>query len=124
VGARCRDCAQLKRVPTYDVGPLLLLRALGAALGAGLALGFAWYYLAISARFLFYLDLLLGAAVGYLVAEAATRAARLRRGPVMQAVACLGMVAAYLPQLFRGGFYPLDLLAVAIGLAVIIAHLR
>ena len=34
VGARCRDCAQLRRLPTYQVPASYILRGIGAA-GAG-----------------------------------------------------------------------------------------
>ncbi|MBI3953078.1 MAG: B-box zinc finger protein [Chloroflexi bacterium] len=124
VGARCRDCARLKRVPTYDVAPILIVRGLAASVGAGLALGFAWLYLAQAVRFVLFLDLLVAAGVGYLIAEAATRAARLKSGPALQAVASLGMVVAYLPQLFVTGIQPLGVLGLVIGLAVVISRLR
>jgi len=124
VGARCRDCARLKRVPTYEVSPILYLRGLGAALGAGLALGIAWLYLAGALRLFLFLDLLLAAGVGYLIAEAVTRSARYKRGPMLQAAASLGMVLAYLPQALVRGFQLPDLLGLIIGLAVAISRLR
>ena len=36
VGLRCPQCAQLKKVPTYDVSAQYYLRALGAGLGASI----------------------------------------------------------------------------------------
>ena len=41
VGARCRECANVRRIPTYNVGTSYLLRAGGAALFAGIGLGIA-----------------------------------------------------------------------------------
>ena len=35
VGARCRECARLRRLPTYRLGTVFILRGLGAALAAG-----------------------------------------------------------------------------------------
>src|SRR3954465_11602507 len=44
VGARCRDCAQLRKLPMFQVGPVDYLRGAGgglaAAIGGGLALTF------------------------------------------------------------------------------------
>ncbi|MDP7111662.1 MAG: FHA domain-containing protein, partial [Myxococcota bacterium] len=39
VGGRCRECAKLRRLPTYTLGPWQIVRGLGAAVGAGIALG-------------------------------------------------------------------------------------
>ena len=124
MGARCRDCARLKRVPTYQVSPILYLRGLGAALGAGLALGFAWLILGGALRLILFLDLLLAAGVGYLIAEAVTRSARYKRGPALQAAAALGMALAYLPQALLRGFQLPDVLGLIIGVAVAITRLR
>src|SRR5919206_3470939 len=37
VGARCRDCARIRRLPTYDVPPRFLLRGAAAGLAAATA---------------------------------------------------------------------------------------
>src|SRR5438067_13018478 len=45
VGARCRDCANLRRPVLYTVSPLLLARAAGAALGLAVVIGLLWAWL-------------------------------------------------------------------------------
>jgi len=37
VGARCRDCAQLRRIPTYEIKPTFLVRGVAAAAATGAA---------------------------------------------------------------------------------------
>src|SRR4051794_30384093 len=41
VGSRCRQCAQLRRLPMFVLGPLDYLKAIGAALGVSVACGIA-----------------------------------------------------------------------------------
>src|SRR5438105_12116167 len=45
VGARCPNCANVRRLPTVDVAPVFLARGLGAAMLSGLVVGAIWGYL-------------------------------------------------------------------------------
>ena len=45
VGARCRDCARVKRLPTYQITPLQYLKAAGLGLVLAIAIGIAWAWL-------------------------------------------------------------------------------
>ena len=68
VGTRCRECANLRKLPQYDISALFLLRAAGAALVAGAGLGVVWGFLfGITGG---YFLLIAGFAVGYGVGEA------------------------------------------------------
>ena len=42
VGARCRECARVKKLPTFTVSGSYYLRGIGAALGMGIVMGLAW----------------------------------------------------------------------------------
>ena len=46
VGARCRDCARLYKLPTYRISPAYYLRAIGTALGMAVVLGLVWGFVA------------------------------------------------------------------------------
>ena len=95
VGARCRECANIRRLPIYDVSPAYLLRGAGAALGSGVALGFLWgVLLPFGPGFLF--GLLVGLGLGYAVGEAVSVATNRKVGTTLQAVAAVGVVVAYL----------------------------
>jgi len=45
VGARCKKCAGLKRLPTYQVATTQYLKATGVGLALALALGIGWGWL-------------------------------------------------------------------------------
>jgi hypothetical protein len=94
VGARCRDCARLRRLPTYQLGSTFILRGLGAALAAGAAAGALWGFLlpfGVGA----FIGLFVGLALGYAVGESVSWAANRKRGPALQAEAVAGVLLAY-----------------------------
>ncbi|MFQ5878715.1 MAG: hypothetical protein ACE5IZ_00855 [Dehalococcoidia bacterium] len=97
VGARCPACAQIRRIPTYQVPPLYYLRGAAAAAVVGLLGGAAWWFL-FPFNFGFFFALLLGAAFGYAVAGAVGWATNHKRGPVLQALAGGGVVIAYIAR--------------------------
>ena len=94
VGARCRDCARLRRIPTYQVGTVFILRGLGAALAVGAAAGALWAFL-FPYRVGAFIGLFLGLGLGYAVGESVSWAANRRRGPVLQGMAVVGVLLAY-----------------------------
>jgi hypothetical protein len=89
VGARCRDCAQLRKSPIYDVRPMHYLRAIGAGLAVA-AVG--TYVIAFVPFFQFFALLLLGAGVG----EAVTKAANRKRGTGLAVVAVTTLIVGAL----------------------------
>lgn len=93
VGARCRECANVRRIPTYNVSTGTLSRALGGALAGGAALGIAWWLFNPISYFFF--GILAGLAVGYGVGETVSWATNRRAGPPLQATAVAGVILAY-----------------------------
>src|SRR5947207_2960930 len=67
VGARCRSCARLRRLPIYDVGPRFLVRGAVAGLAAAIVGGVV---VQVLPSFGLLLRLVLGAVYGYAVAAA------------------------------------------------------
>jgi hypothetical protein len=94
VGARCRECARLHRLPTYQLGTVFILRGLGAALAAGAAAGALWAFL-FPYRVGAFIGLFLGLGLGYTVGESVSWAANRRRGPTLQGIAVVGVLLAY-----------------------------
>jgi len=94
VGARCRECARLRRLPTYRLGAIFILRGLGAALATGAAAGALWAFL-FPYRFGAFIGLFLGLGLGYAVGESVSWAANRKRGAVLQGVAVVGVLLAY-----------------------------
>jgi hypothetical protein len=80
VGMRCRECAQLRRLPQFEVKADMLLRAVPAGL---LVSGVAWYFTSFVPFFSFWLGFLVGIAVG----EVMSRLAKRRTNFVLEAAA-------------------------------------
>lgn len=87
VGARCPACAQMRRLPTYEVSLRLYLRAAGAGLATGLLGG-----MVISGLLRGLFAIWLAPVFGWLVGEVVARAANLRRGPGLQAIAAAAVL--------------------------------
>ena len=94
VGARCRECANVRRIPTYNVSTGILVRGIAAALVGGVVLGIAWWIFNPLSAFFF--GVIFGLAVGYGVGEAVSFATNRRAGPPLQAMAVAGVAIAYL----------------------------
>ena len=130
VGSRCRQCAGLRRLPTFDARPVDILRAVGAALVVGLAvgavLGFADSLFPLVFRWLLRAAGLVGA--GYLVGEAVSIATNRKKGTPFQVIAVVGFVAGYAvfelltPDLLVQGLY--TLVGFIIGLALAVGRVR
>jgi hypothetical protein len=95
VGTRCRDCAQVRRLPTYQIPTAYLLRGIGAAAAAGAAIGGVWALL-LSQRLGAFFVLFLALGIGYAIGEVVSLATNRKRGPLLQGIAAGGVVVAYL----------------------------
>jgi hypothetical protein len=93
VGVRCRTCANLKKLPQYEVPPTLLARAFGGAMLAGAGLGLLWGFVIPDPYFFF--GLLVGLGLGSAIGEVVSLSANRKAGPQMQVLAAAGVVAAY-----------------------------
>lgn len=98
VGARCRECANLRRLPQYDISLQYLARGLGAALVVGLVLGFAWGWLVPNPAL--FLGLIVGFGLGYAIGESVGLATNRKVGPSLQVIAALGVILAYVIRTF------------------------
>lgn len=96
VGARCRECANVRRIPTYNISGGLFARAIGASLGSGAAIGVAWWWFNPYRIIYVFFGVLLGLVIGYAIGEAVAIATNRRAGPPLQAIAVAGVVLAYL----------------------------
>jgi hypothetical protein len=129
VGARCRECVRVIRLPTYDIPFLYLLRGAGAALAAGGALGVVWFLiLPYGLGILGLFSLLLAFGLGYGVGEAVSWATNRKRGPALQVIAVGGVIASYIVRNVLEGVAVIpegDLWGyVLVGVAVVMAMQR
>ncbi len=95
VGGRCRQCAGIRRLPTYQVPRAYVARSAAAALLGGAAAGVAWW-LVLPYSVGFFFGVLVALGLGYAVAEAVSWATNRKSGPPLQALAVGGVVVAYL----------------------------
>src|SRR5688572_19199991 len=70
VGARCPDCANVRRVPTVDVPLLFLFRGLGAALIAGVGVGAIWGFITQGGGFVGFFLIFIAMGIGWAISEA------------------------------------------------------
>jgi hypothetical protein len=133
VGARCPRCARLYKLPTFQVSPAYYLRAAGTALGMAVVTGIIWAILSNYVGFFFLgiLNILLGAAVGYVIGEVVGLSVNRKRGRWLAVIGGLGVVAAYLVNIFTLGSVPfdfirvvLDLVSVGVGVWMAVMRLR
>jgi hypothetical protein len=136
VGTRCRKCANVRRLPTYSITPVQYLRAVAAGVGVAIAVGIAWAWLriAVDIPFLgFMTALLLAAGAAYVIAEVVSRVINRKRGTPLQIIAGACFVLSYLVSnvwlsenalTFFAYFDLIDILIVAVGIAVTTARLR
>ena len=97
VGARCPNCANVRRIPTVDIKPIFIARGLAAALISGAAIGAFWGYAIGGGREfrLGFLLIFLAMGIGWAISETVSLATNRKRGYVLQISAALGVVLAY-----------------------------
>jgi hypothetical protein len=94
VGGRCPTCAPRRKLPQLEVGPVWVARGALAAGAAGAAVGALWGLLLPGSFGL--LGILVGAGVGYCIGECVAVATNRKAGTVLQTMAGIGAVLAFL----------------------------
>lgn len=142
VGTRCSSCAQLKALPTYQVGVRHIVLATLAGLSLALVGGVVWTFFRVGAFFLFWILPL----YGLLVAEVVSRSANRKRGTVLASIAAASIVLTYIVSrllplvllmvsrgasqaalqnsLFAGLLDPISIVIVVIACALAVSRLR
>ncbi len=130
VGARCRECAKLYKLPTYRVSGIFYLRAAGTALGVAIVIGVVWGIINNFLSF-FLLNLILAAGVGYGIGELVGLSVNRKRSPWLAVTGSLAVVIAYLVNIFTFGSFPwspfriiFDLLGIGVGIYMAVNRLR
>ena len=128
VGIRCRECAAVQKLPTFDVQPSFYLRAVLVGGTVSVLTGLTWGFIVQVAPYP-YLAGLLSLLVGYAVGESISVSTNRKRGNGLMVLAgCyvgVSLCAAWLvnDDMFRlvltgGSFIPLLLLGLAGYIAV------
>jgi hypothetical protein len=93
VGVRCRDCAQLRRLPQYTLTPRVYARVLPTAAAFALICGFL---LSLVPRLGLLASIVIGALIGILVSDVLGRVSGYKQGRTMQAIAGATVVVSIL----------------------------
>ena len=130
VGARCRDCARLYKLPTFRISPAYYLRAIGAALGMAVVVGLVWGFITDFLPFI-YLNLLLAIGIGYAIGEVTGLAVNRKRGPGLAVVGGIAVAVCYAVNIFTFGTIPhvglglvIDLIGLVLGISAAVVRLR
>lgn len=123
VGIRCRECGRVERLPTYDVQPTYMLRAIGVAAAVSIVGGVLWLWLNVQFGWVPFVSSIFGLAVAYAIGELISRAVNRKRGVALAWIAGGGMVVAYiisggLFQLFSSNFLNVVFSLLFLGIAV------
>lgn len=102
VGARCRECAQVRRLPTFDVGVGTAARATVVSLVLGVAGGVGFVFLSGLLYRIWLLDILALVAIGYIIGQGVSSVANRKRGRALQFIAAAGMLVAYVIIVVNG----------------------
>ena len=94
VGARCPDCARMRKPPMYAIGIQHYLRALAAAVFVGVVGGYVWAQF-LPDRISIFFAAVVGLGLGWANAKVSDLATGGKRGVVMQVFAASGVVLAY-----------------------------
>ena len=129
VGIRCRECANLKRLPTYELSAKQYLIATVTGVGAAIAAGFLWALMVKASPFILF-TLLISAAIGYAIGELISLVTNRKRGIGLQIVGCFSVVVCFVvfylvvQYLFLSLFSLYMVIGLAIAIAVVITKLR
>ncbi len=130
VGARCRQCAKLYKLPTYQLTPVYYLRAAGTALGMAVGIGLLWGFITHFLPFMI-LNLLLFAGIGYAIGEVTGLAVNRKRGIWLAVIGGVAVAVCYAVNILTFGSIPgfgldliIDIAGLAIGITTAVSRLR
>lgn len=96
VGAKCRRCARVRRLPTFDLSPVVLVAAILASVGGGIALGLIG---SAASHAIPIVGMLVGMIFPFLaglaLAEVVNRVTNHKRHTALKAIAGAGVVVSY-----------------------------
>jgi hypothetical protein len=93
VGVRCRDCAQLRRLPQYTLTPRVYARVLPTAAALALICGFL---LSLVPHLGLLASIVIGVLIGVLVSDVLRRVSGYKQGRAMQAIAGATVIVSIL----------------------------
>ena len=124
VGVRCPECAKAKKIPTFEITKIYLLRGIATTVIMGALSGFLLVVLgSILSGKVILLDSVAIFALAYLIGESVSLSVNRKRGKILRYIAVIGLATMYSIVVLFGG-WPIniwDILAGGMGIYVAIA---
>jgi len=95
VGARCPDCAQVRRLPTFDYGTATLVRAVGTGVVLAGVTGVLWGLVFFDLFRMPFLPWIAVIGIGYVTGEGIRASVNRKRGRYLQYIAGASVVLSY-----------------------------
>jgi hypothetical protein len=122
VGARCRECAQLYKLPTYRVSGQYYLKAGGVALGLAVVIGIIWGFIETFLPFYIF-SLIAAMGIGWVIGEVVSLAVNRKRSGRLAAIGGTAVVlcygVSYLVDYIRVGYISFDLYRIVLSLVTL-----
>ena len=96
VGLRCRRCARLKRLPTYQLDGQYLSRAVSVGMVSAILTGVAVILLRNFFPLISFMGLVVLGFVGYFIGELISRGVRRRRGKILKIIAAASVFLSFI----------------------------
>jgi hypothetical protein len=125
-GFRCKECANMQKLPTFKVGAKHYAIAIAVGLVMAGLCGFIWAYVMRSIPYS-YLNFVIAPAIGSAIGEVISLAVNHKRSLGLAFVAGSAMVLTYLALLFSPlgmGFYLFDILTTILGVVAAVSFVR
>ena len=126
VGIRCRECGRAARMPTYEVKPTYLARAVAVGGLVAVGGGILWWTINVVFGAIPYLSSLAGLAVGYAAGELISLSVNRKRGIGLAWIAGGAVVVAFLVSWELDHFNPgiFGLLFIFLGIFLAVQRVR
>jgi hypothetical protein len=130
VGARCQECARLKKIPTFMLSPLDYVKATFVGLGMAMACGILWHLIRLVTPYILFFNILVAAAFGYGIGQVISLCVNRKRGLFLKVIAGICLLIAFiignqvtLSGNFIFAFNLFSLVALGIGVYLAVARL-
>jgi len=95
IGARCPECADLRKLPMFQINSITLVKGVSVGLLSALVLGYIWGVLFLVLLRIPLISLLLPLGIGYAIGEFVSIAVKRKRGTILAYVTGSGVVLTY-----------------------------
>lgn len=130
VGARCPQCARLKKLPTFVLSRGDYVKAALVGLGAAIVGGILWYSIRLFIPYIMFFNLLVAGGIGYGIGCAISFSINRKRSLFLKTIAGISVLIAYMvgnqvmfPGQFILEFNLFGIIAIAIGVSAAVAQL-